>query len=682
LKRHLLAGLLMTMTALSTHVDAQSRGAFVNNLMPQPSKVAVEPGMLDWSGSFTVSAPHFHDARLDGAIQRLLRSLEGQTGIAVSKQILTQPKGATLVVDVQGAGESVQSVEENETYTLTVTSLGAKLQATTVVGAMRGLQTLLQLLQTDPGGSFFPAVQIDDSPRFPWRGLMIDSGRHFEPVETIKRTLDGMSAVKLNVFHWHLTEDQGFRIESKLFPKLTAMGSDGLFYTQDEAREIVAYARERGIRVVPEFDMPGHTRSWFVGYPELASAPGPYTIRREFGVEDAAMDPTRDSTFAFLDSFIGEMAQIFPDPYMHIGGDESNGVQWKGSTSIQASMRAHSLKDAEALQAYFNQRLLKILTKHHKRMVGWDEVLNPSLPKNVVIQSWRGAQSLSEGAKHGFQGILSQPYYLDGMKSAKDHYLADPLPSTSDLTPEQRKLVLGGEICMWGEHVDARSIDSRIWPRSAAIAERFWSAEDVNVPDDMYRRLAVESIRLETLGLTHVSHEGVALRQLAGTENIDALRIFSSVLEPVSFSDRYQQQHTSQLTQLTSLVDAVRPDPPSRHEINRLTHQFLRAPLASERDRALLDESFRKWIAAGTDIEKQLASRPMLAVALPRAQQLGPLALAGIEALNYLSKGTRAPKGWKQRNLELIQAAKKPEAIVRFTFISPLEELVTAVEEQ
>jgi hexosaminidase len=208
---------------------------------------------------------------------------------------------------------------------------------------------------------------------------------------------------------------------------------------------------------------------------------------------------------------------------------------------------------------------------------------------------------------------------------------------------------------------------------------RFWSSENVNNVDDMYRRLAVESIRLEGLGLTHLSYEGSALRELAGTENIDALRVFSSVLEPVSFSDRYQQQHTSQLTPLNNLVDAVRPDPPSRHEINRLTHQFLRAPSQSGEARTLLEKNFRNWIVASPAIGAQLATSPLLALAEPRAQQLSELATAGVEALNYLSEGTKAPAGWKQRNLAVIEAAKKPQALVRFTFLSPLEELINAV---
>jgi hexosaminidase len=679
-KRQIATGVMM-LAGLSIYANAQANSVFVNTLLPEPAKLTITQGRLPWSTSFSVGTPHFHDARLDAAIQRTLRSLEDKTGIPLSKEVRTDATGVTFIIDVEGAGQAVQSLEEDESYSLIISPAGMKLQAATVVGALRGLETLQQLLQTESNGYFFPVVQIEDTPRFRWRGLMIDCGRHFEPVEVIKRTLDGMAAVKLNVFHWHLTEDQGFRIESKLFPKLTGAGSDGLFYTQDEAREIVAYARERGIRVVPEFDMPGHTKSWFVGYPELASAPGPYTIRREFGIEDAAMDPTRDSTYKFIDSFVGEMAQIFPDPYMHIGGDESDGVQWKSNPQIQNFMHAHSLKDAAALQAYFNQRLLKILEQHHKHMVGWDEVLNPALPKDVVIQSWRGAQSLVDAAKQGYQGILSQPYYLDGMKSAQEHYLADPLPSSAAVTLEQRALVLGGEVCMWGEHINAHSIDSRIWPRSAAIAERFWSPEDVNDVNDMYRRLEVESIRLEALGLTHLSHQDTALRELAQTEHIDTLRTFASILEPVTFSDRYQVQHTSQLTPLDNLVDAVRPDPPLRHEMDRLTQQFLQNPTSNADARVSLHDAFKKWIAAAPAIQAQLTTTPLLAVAQPLAQQLPQLATAGTEALTYLSQGTKAPPGWKQHALTLIAAAKNPQPLVRFTFLPALEQLVNAVAE-
>lgn len=510
---------------------------------------------------------------------------------------------------------------------------------------------------------------------------MIDCGRHFEPVEVLKRTLDGMAAVKLNVFHWHLTEDQGFRMQSRRFPALTDKGSDGLFYTQEEARQVVEYARDRGIRVVPEFEMPGHSTAWLVAYPELSSGAPPAGIRREFGIGDYALDPTREETYTFVASFLAEMAEIFPDQYVHIGGDETPAPDWKSSPRIRAFMQAHDLKDSEALQAYFNQRVLKILSGLNKRMIGWDEILNPALPKNVVIQSWRGEASLIRGAKQGYQGVLSAPYYLDAMRTAGVHYLADPLPSAADLTAEQRKLILGGEVCMWAEQLNERTLDSRVWPRTAAIAERFWSPEQVKDVDDMYRRLDPVSVHLESLGLRHLSSEDAGLRDLAGTESIDELRIFASVLEPVSFSDRYKQQKTSQTTVLDRFVDAVRPDAPSGREFAKLVGAFLQNP----RDRDHRDElliRFNKLLAAVPAVQQRMAYSPRLRDVEMRAEQLSALATAATEAVGYLSEGTKAPAGWKSSKATLIKNAKDPGGIVRFTILDSLSELFNAVQEQ
>lgn len=674
----LLGGALL-MLGFSPSSSAQS--TFVNTLMPQPAHLSVGSGAMPWNAAVTVGLPHFKNQRLEDAVDRTLMQIERKTGVPRQRAI-TASDASTLTIDVDGAGEAIQSIDENESYTLAVTSTGVKLHAATVVGAMRGMTTLLQLVQPSGNGFIVPAVQIEDSPRFRWRGLMIDVGRHFEPVEVIKRNLDAMAAVKLNVFHWHLTEDQGFRIESKLYPKLAGEGSDGLFYTQEEAREIVAYAAARGIRVIPEFDMPGHTRSWLVGYPELSSDPGPYTIRREFGVEAVAMDPTKDSTYQFIDAFLGEMATIFPDAYLHLGGDETPGTQWKNNPRVVAFMREHNFKTTEELQTYFSQRVLELAKKHGKHMVGWDEILNPDLPTDAVIHSWRGAKSLTDAAKRSYHGILSQPYYLDGMKSAEDHYLADPLPSTSELTPDQRKFVLGGEVCMWGEHINSLSIDSRIWPRTAAVAERFWSPESTRDVDDMYRRLEVESLRIEALGLRNLTHEDAALRELAGTEDIDALRVFASALQPVSFGDRYKGQHTDQITPLDNLVDAVRPDPPSRHRVDVLVRDLLKSPSTNKQARAELDRWFKNWAAAVPAVETQMSGSPLLAVARPRAQQLQQLSQTGEEALSYLSGTSKAPAGWKQSKLSQIQAARQQQALVRFTFIDPLEQLVKAVPGQ
>ena len=318
--------------------------------------------------------------------------------------------------------QAIQKLGEDESYELTITDSGAKLTAPTSLGALRGLQTFLQLVQITPAGFAAPAVTIKDQPRFPWRGTLIDVSRHFIPVDVLKRNLDGMAAVKMNVLHWHLSDDQGFRAESKVFPKLTGMGSDGMFYTQAEMRDVIAYAHDRGIRVMPEFDIPGHSRSWFLGYPELASGPGPYTL--EDG--DPIMDPTRESTYKFLEKFIAEMAKLFPDAYFHIGGDEVDGKQWDANPKIQEFMHAHSMKNKQDLQAYFNQRLQKIVARNHKTMVGWDEILHPDLPKTIVVHSWRGQKSLAEAAKQGYSGLLSYGYYLDLMWPASQHYAVDP----------------------------------------------------------------------------------------------------------------------------------------------------------------------------------------------------------------------------------------------------------------
>jgi hexosaminidase len=679
----LLASLVGLSGAPSQAAPPPSPGPlFVNTLMPQPAQLSAKEGQLTLTASFAAITDHYRDARLDAALARTLSGLRTQTGIAIP----TSPPPASmanggLVVSVDGPGESVQSVEEDESYSLEVTASGARLHAATVVGAMRGLETFEQLVQSDRTGYFFPAVSIRDTPRFHWRGLMIDCGRHFMPLEVIKRSLDGMGAVKLNVFHWHLSEDQGFRMESRAFPKLTGLGSDGLFYTQEQAREIVAYARDRGIRVVPEFDIPGHTSAWFVGYPDLASAPGPFHIEREFGVFDPVMDPTREGTYKFLDTFIGEMAALFPDHFMHIGGDENNGVEWKANPRIQTFMREHNLQDTAALQNYFNQRLLKILEKHGKHMIGWDEILTPDLPKDVVVQSWRGFDSLASGAKNGYQSILSAGYYLNLMSPAADHYLVDPLPQANDLSPEQQERILGGEACMWTEQTTREDIDSRIWPRAAAIAERFWSPREVNNVDDMYRRLDAQSLRLEAFALTHISQEAVSLRKLARSEQIEPLHILASVLEPVTFHERAHMEHPNQLTPLNQLVDALPPDPASRHNLEVLVRAYLRDPPTRFEEEAELTATFKAWIGAEPGILSFMAASPTLVLAESRAQQLTRLGTVGMEAISYLSSGLPAAAGWKAQQLAVLDEAEKPQALVRFTMIKPLRDLVGVVPE-
>jgi hexosaminidase len=625
------------------------------------------------------------DERLDQAIRRAMRQLEDLAGLQFPTDTTSDASSAApFVVTVDGPGEAVQSVDEDESYSLTVTSKVVHLSAATDVGAMRGLETLLQLVQSDERGYFLPAVSIQDAPRFRWRGLMIDCSRHFEPISVIEHTLDGMAAVKLNVFHWHLSDDQGFRMQSKLFPLLTGAGSGGQYYTQEQAREIVSYARARGIRVVPEFDMPGHTSSWMVGYPQLASAPGPFHIQTGFGVFDPTMDPTGNSTYLFLEKFIGEMATIFPDRYLHIGGDENNGVEWRQNPRVQAFMRAHHMTTTAELQAYFNQRLLQIVKKHGKRMIGWDEVLTPGLPRSVAIQSWRGYESLAKAAHQGYDGLLSAGYYLDHMVPASEYYRADPIPADSNLPYADRAHILGGEACMWGEYVDERNIDSRIWPRTAAIAERLWSPQDVGDVDDMYRRLHIESLRLERLGLMQISQEDASFRFLAGTWLIGPLQVLTSTLEPVDFDVRSAYSHANNITTLTPfdhVVDALPPDPPFRHQFELLIDDYLKSPRTKSQQAAELQTIFEDWIAAEPGIIGLMDHSPLLAEAKERVAQLSELGNIGLTSLSYLSSGQVAPAGWRATQMKVIETAASPVALTRFAMLDQIRSLLEAVSE-
>jgi hexosaminidase len=671
---------VIALSLLAASVSAQpsppAAPGFVNTLMPLPSTVESKPGALRIDPSFSYGLHGDSGPRLSHAALRLLSRLETRTGISLAKSPPPEGIQPTLTVDVATAStQAVPQPEVDESYTLDIDEHHVSLRAKSDIGALHGMETLLQLIQTSGSTYIFPAVHIEDTPRFPWRGLMLDPGRHFLPVANILRTLDGMAAVKLNVLHWHLTEDQGFRIESHVYPKLTELGSNGQYYTQQQIREVIAYASARGIRVVPEFDMPGHIQSWLVGYPDLGSATGPYAISDKFGVHDAAFDPTRDSTYTFLDAFLGEMAQLFPDPYIHIGGDESNGKQWRANPQIKAFMDANGFKTTEELQSYFSTHVQRILTAHHKQMVGWDEILSPTLPHDAVIQNWHGIEFLIDAAKQGHRGFLSHPYYLDQMYSAADMYLADPLPADTDLTPDQAKLILGGEACMWGEQVIPATIDSRIWPIAATVAERLWSPAANRDVNDMYRRLAIESLRLEAEGLMQMSGPVRVMRNLAGSTQIQSLEVFINTLQPVAFHVRSREQRPSPATVFDRLVDSVRPDPPLRHEMPILVDAALHGDAVSI-DR--LDTLFHSWVAASPTLDRLEANSPLLQEASVHIAAWPKLGSMGIEALSYLRSGTAPPNGWKDAQTAILHDADKPNELVDFVVLAPLQTLVEA----
>jgi len=671
-----------------------------HNLMPVPAALKFQPGRLPVTELFTIAVRAHNDARLQAGLDRMQQRLGARTGFTFARGLNPNASAATLVIACQGPGLTIPAANEDESYTLDVSNAQAVLAAPTVVGALRGLETFLQLLGGDKDGYFIPAVSIQDQPRFPWRGLMIDIGRHWQPMEVIKRNLDGMAAVKLNVLHLHITEDQGFRIESKKYPELHQQGSDGNFYTQDQMREIIEYARQRGIRVIPEFDMPGHTTSWFVSHPELAIKPGPYQIERKWGIFEPVFDPTNEKLYELLDGFLGEMAALFPDAYLHIGGDEVEAHHWKENPKIQAFMKEKGLADNHALQAYFNQRVAQIVTKHGKKMIGWDEVVHPSLPKNIVVQSWRGVESLAAAAKQGYTGILSNGYYIDLMYPARDHYLNDPLPENTTLTPAEQKLILGGEATMWSEWTSPETIDSRIWPRTAAIAERFWSPREVRDVEEMYRRLAVMSVRLEEVGLLHKKTPDALIRRLAasnGALNLVAvteeyIRKILHVIEPVKGYKRGTLQAATQFTPLTKLTDIAPPDNESARDLQRKIEDMLyneqkkilipRVGGLNLDEFSLLAGEFDSWKRDGEFWVKLTTATPALKDFVTLGPDLKQLGEVGAEAMKYLLSAEPVPSNWRDIRLAQLDELATPKAPVELVVIKHVRELVVAASEK
>lgn len=669
-------------------ISREDRAAIT--LMPLPASLKLTGGEFVLTSGFGVTVQGPADEVVSKAVDRFIDRTINQS------KLTFQPKGEGLTINYITAKSPVQPVEADESYKILINKDEITIDAPSAYGVLRALESLSQLLKTENGKTVWPALKIDDNPRYHWRGLMIDVSRHWIPKEIILRNLEAMAAVKLNVLHWHLSDYQGFRVESKVFPKLHELGSEGNYYTQEDVKEVVEFARQRGIRVVPEFDMPGHTSSFLVGYPELASAPGPYQLAKTYGLLAPVMDPTREEVYSFIDAFIGEMTQLFPDPYFHIGGDEVDISHWRKNTSIQKFMKENAIENEHDLQAYFNQRMEKILANHNKKMIGWDEILNPKLSDNVVVQSWRTHKSLFEALQKGSKAILSSGYYLDYKLPAAKHYSVDPevLPGavtikpdtvnwqqyelsiyvsespmqstlvlygqpqnlrglfyvmenatgfesatrmgndldfsfisdfgkiniesvfTGDsitgkmsvglisfpfkgiktggndwagtvapkveqmqpLTPEQKANILGGEAAMWTEVVSAQNIDSRIWPRTAAIAEKWWTPQELTKDtDDLYRRLEVMSSYLETLGIHHLKGQNELITDLAEGKDEKPIRTLIEVLEESKYTDRLSMG-LSALIPMNEVVDAAQPESMLSVRFTKMVDEFLADP--------------------------------------------------------------------------------------------------------
>jgi hexosaminidase len=627
---------------------------------------------------------------------------------------------------------------------------------------------------------------------------MIDVCRHWIPKEAILRNLDAMAALKMNVLHWHLSEYQAFRVESRVFPKLHELGSNGQYYTQDEIRDIVEHARLLGIRIVPEFDMPGHTSSFLVGYPELAAAPGPYQLATSFGVFTPVMDPIREEVYDFIDRFIGEMVSLFPDSYYHIGGDEVNYTDWEKNESIQAFMKKNNIADSHALQAYFNERLEKILKKHNRKMIGWDEILNPNLSQSVVVQSWRSHKSLFGAVQQGSQAILSAGYYLDHKLPASQHYQVDPeilkggvtiepdsmnwkqydltmkvsdnvintslvlygtadnlrglfylmenvtsfetaelkdnqltfsfqsdfgtidlksefqgdsisgtmslgllsfpfkgyrtggndMPGTNPpkvekikpLTESEKKLILGGEAALWTEAISADNVDSRIWPRTAAIAEKWWSPAELSRDvADMYRRLEWVSYQLEKLGTQHKTSQARIIHDLAQGKDEKPIITLIEVLEEVKYYERLVLDMTTS-TPMNEVVDAAFPESMVAMKFSNLTDAFLADP-----DHQLHEEAIRTWLIRWRDnheLFKEVAvGNTRLEKVLQTSEELSAMAGAALQAVDVLTGEAEKESVSKVELQNEFKQIQPSRALVLIGVRSPLQKLIDAIPE-
>ena len=514
----------LLMAILSTSITAQS-------LIPQPMSMTAQQGRLNLKYAPAV----FTDASFDQPAHVMAYAAKIFQGGNARK---VKSAGLTMLKLPKVAGY------HPEFYRLQITSRRISIQAYTDTGLFRALTTLRQLLPPDhlqkPAYPLsLPCMLIEDRPSFTYRGLHLDVCRHFFGVDFIKSYLDAMAEHKLNVFHWHLTEDQGWRIEIKKYPELTRVGAwrqgsqkgryreqrfdtlrYGGFYSQDEIREVVAYAAARYITVIPEIEMPGHSLAALASYPRLGCTGGPYSVARGWGVFDDVYCAGNDSTLLFLQDVLTEVLELFPSTFIHIGGDECPKTRWKACARCQTRMAAHSLKDEHELQSWFVQQMENWLSRRGRRLIGWDEILEGGLAPGATVMSWRGTAGGEEAARMGHDVIMTpgKPCYFDhyqgpdstepiaigGYNPLRSVYDYQPVPPSLD--SQQRKFVLGAQGNVWTEYMETEDhVEYMVWPRAAALSETLWTGPGKDY-SDFLQRLQADVKRLEAMGVNYAPH--------------------------------------------------------------------------------------------------------------------------------------------------------------------------------
>lgn len=608
--------------------------------MPWPQNIVLTNGTFALTKNFKVNITGAPNERIFSGATNFLRRLDGRTGLFFDQGFIAKLNEVPLAeLQINCVRSGKIELYEDESYLLNIENNKISITATTDLGALHALETLLQLLQNTSNSFSFPTTKIADSPRFTWRGLMIDGSRHFMPVDVIKRNLDGMAAVKMNVFHWHLVDDQGWRIEMKKHSKLIQLASDGSYYTQEEIKSVVKYASDRGILVVPEIDVPGHGSAILTAYPEIgskvenANKMQTYNVERNAGIFSPTLDPSNPKTYELLSAFFDEVCPLFPGKYFHIGGDENEGKDWDANPKIQEFKKKHNLTTNHELQTYFTMQLLPMLKKHNKDLMGWEEIMTKNMAKDAIIHSWRGGnegvpagQSLVNAVKAGYRTVLSNGYYIDLMYPVESHYLTDPMPKGAALSKEEQARILGGEATMWTELATPATIDSRIWPRTAAIAERLWSANDITDVANMRKRLEVISFRLEELGLTHISNKAVILRNIANNQNIKALVEFTAICEPLKgYSRNKDGTEYTMYSPLTLFADACTADAADALQFDNAVTNYLSSNTVE--NQKLVTEYLNKWINMNANLVQLSDNSPLIQPLLPLSKSLSDIAM-------------------------------------------------------
>lgn len=652
-------------------------------LMPWPQEINMGQGSFVLGPDFVIGIPEEADnsSRVYQGATSLIRNLSDRSGVFFEIGFPQRGKKAGKNgISIHYEKTIELGLGMDESYSLSIGDNGIVINSSTDVGALRAMSTVAQLLTVTDGGYVFPYLTIKDFPRFAWRGLMLDPARHFLPVDVVKRNLDAMAYVKMNIMHWHLSDDQGFRIESKKLPKLHELGSDGLYYTQNQIKEVVAYANSLGIRVMPEIDVPGHATAILTAYPEFASKQGiDYELERHAGIMDPTLNPINEGTYEFLDTLFGEIAPLFPDVYFHIGGDENLGKHWNENADIQAFMKKNDIKDNHELQTYFNIKLQKILNKYGKSLMGWEEIMTENMPTTALIHSWRGVNegveaggSLVKAAKNGYKTILSNGYYIDLLYSVDEHYLVDPMPKVS-LSEEEAARILGGEATMWGELVTYRTVDSRIWPRTAAIAERYWSNANIVDLDELHRRLPLMSNQLEAVGSRHLQIREALFRNISNFQSTEALESLAAISEPFKrYSRNAGGKEYKSYSPFTLFADACTADAPDKRPFDQLTASYLSSN--GNTGKAYLINYLNKWAASYDELKAIQNQAPLVARILPYSKRVAEISEAMI---NGLEKGSLTKE--EASKMETLLASKEDPKInidVEFAASHSIKQLV------